>query len=208
MRNDRGKEKQSVAPHKRLELGQTRAELHAAHGYASFLHLAFFHTNTYSLFRRFRTVFAPTLWIGRVLRFLYRAVMILETGTFLLLLSFLLFLFLPMFTLLAAAFVFRAARQRRRENVRLGPLFRGARVLSFFPSERTPFSDAAWADLAKHYTVLLVTDFFSEFSGTQGISPLRPALLRADGVLLVREHYYFYLRRTLLRETAFFAAIF
>lgn len=208
MRNEREKEKGKLTPRVRLSHGHRRAELHAAHGYFSFLYHAFPHTSTYMLFRRFHAVFAPTLWIGRVLRFLFRAVTVLETGTFLLLLSVLFLLLLPVLLLLATAFAFRAARERRRENTRLAPLFRGARVLSFFPAQRTPFAEGAWASLAERYTVVLVTDFFSEFAGGQGISPLRPAFLRADGVLLVREHYYFYLRRTLLRESAFFAAIF
>ena len=207
MRRARTKDKQRT-PHERLGLGHVRAELHTARGYVAFLRRAFPHTGTYTLFRRLRAVFAPTLWIGRALRFLFRVVTILETGTFVLLLSLLFLLLLPVLFLLAAAFVFRAARERRRENTRLAPFFRGARVLSFFPAERTPFADAAWASLSGRYTVLVVTDFFSEFADGEGISLLRPAFLRADGVLLVREHYYFYLRRTLLRESAFFAAIF
>ncbi|MBQ8174949.1 MAG: hypothetical protein IJ009_06045 [Clostridia bacterium] len=186
----------------------SRAQTHAARSYADFLHRSLQKTNAFAVWRRIRAVFAPTLWIGRAVRVMWRVFTFLETGTFLLLLALLFLLLLPVLAVLALAFAVAAMEFRRRENVRLAPRLCGARVLAFFPAERTDFTDRALADLVERYTVLLVTDFPSEFAQGESVSPLHAAVHRSDGVLLVREHYYFYLRRTLLRESAFFAAIF
>ena len=209
MRGERGKGKgRADTKDAALRSQSLRAHTHAAKGYFDFLRRSLRATDSFAVYRRIRAVFAPTLWIGRALRVAWRILSVVETGTFLLLLTLLFLLLLPFLLVLSLSFLCVALLWRRRENTRLSARLCGARVLVFFPKERTDFFDRACAALAADYTVLIVTDFLSEFACGAKISPLHAAVHRKDGVLIVREHYYFYLRKTLLRESALFAAIF
>ena len=164
--------------------------------------------NLYARWRRIQAAFLPALWISRAVRIAWRVFSFVETSAFLLLAVAIVLLALPIAALLSLAFASAAAHDRRRANRRYAHLFRGRRVLAFFPQGERDFFDRAISSLSGEYTVLLVGNIPAKGMDGKRIPLTRAAVCRADGVLLVRGHYYFHLRRTLLREAVFFAAIF
>ncbi len=185
-----------------------QSKLYSASDYCRYIANMFRGGNLYARWRRIQTVFLPALWISRALRIAWRVFSIIETSAFLLLAVALVLFILPFALILSLAFAARAAYDRRRANRLYASLFCGRRVLAFFPQGESAFLERMAASLAGEYTVLMVDQLPSRGKDGKRIPITCAALRRADGVLLVRGHYYFHLRRTLLREAEFFAAIF
>ena len=185
-----------------------QAENLSAKNYLSFLKNSIKGGTPYATWKRAQETFAPTLWLGRAVRIFYYIFRAVEASALFLLTAVLVLALLPSVLILSLAFSYAAAGERRRANRRLAPLFRGKRVLAFAQTQSTPYFDRMLASLTDEYTVLLVGDAASSHFDRKTMPLVRAAHQRADGVLLVRAPYYFYLRRTLLRESDFFAAIF
>lgn len=188
-------EKKERTPHTRLVAGAESAAAHTLPSYRRFLIKTLKGSHPYAIYERVRAVFTPTLWVARALRIAHRAFLIVETSAFLLFAAAFLLVLLPVLLLLALAFYYATARERRCMNRRLLPLITGRRVLVFF-GER-----AAVSLPSEGYTVLLVTDGLP-------MTPTAVARQTEDGTILVREHYFFYLRRTLLSRAARVALVF
>ncbi len=184
------------------------AKMLSAKSYFSFLKNGVKTGTPYAIWKRMQETFAPALWLGRAVRIFYYVFRVLEASALFVLAAALVLILLPPVLILSLAFSYAAAGDRRRANRRFAPLFRGKRVLAFAQSQGTPYFDRMLASLAEEYTVLLVGDASSTHFDRKTMPLVRAAHLRQDGVLLVRAPYYFYLRRTLLREADFFAAIF
>ena len=192
----------------RLSAGSRNAELHDSRSYPSYLLQMFRNGTPYALYRRARGIFGPAFFIGRVARIAIRIFAILQTSATLLLAGAFLLLLLPAVALLTLAYAYAAARDRRRCNRRYAALIADRRVLIFFPSLYHNFCDRQAGELSQKYTVLLVTDAPQEYLAGKKMPLSCAARQRADGVLVVREHYYFHLRKTLLLRAAFCAQIY
>ena len=183
-------DKNDTAIQNRLYAAAESASLHALPSYGRFLMRVLRASRSYALYARARSVFSPTLWVVRVLRWTHRLLLIVETSALLLLAAALFLMLLPVLAVLLLSFAYAAVRERRRMNRRLAACLVGQRVLVLFENA------APAASLAGRYTVLVVGDKL----------PLRhPAAVACaigKNVLQVREHYYFYLRRTLLKRAA------
>lgn len=188
--------KRGTRPSDRMAAAAESAAAHALPSYRRFVIRALKGSTPYALYERLRSAFLPTIWIARVLRIARRVLLVIETSAFLILAAALLILVLPIFLLLALSFFNAALRERRRMNRRLAPRLIGGRVLVCFGS------GAPVAALAAKYTVIVVTDQL----------PLRHpstvACCTHSGLIFVREHYFFYLRRTLLPRASRVALIF
>lgn len=177
--------------HERLQA----AVLHELPSYRQFLIKTLKSSQPYGLYARIRAAFAPTIWLARIFRITRRVFLIIETSAVLLFVAALFLLLLPLALLLALALVQAALRERRRMNRRLAPLIVDRRVAVLFAGERA-------LALTAGYTVVCVTD---------ALPSCHPALVACrakDGAILVREHYFFYLRRTLLPQAKRVALIF
>ena len=177
--------------HERLKA----AVLHELPSYRQFLIKTLKSSQPYGLYARIRAAFAPTIWLARIFRITRRVFLIIETSAVLLFVAALFLLLLPLALLLALALVQAALRERRRMNRRLAPLIVDRRVAVLFAGERA-------LALTAGYTVVCVTD---------ALPSRHPALVACrakDGAILVREHYFFYLRRTLLPQAKRVALIF
>lgn len=177
--------------HERLQA----AVLHELPSYRQFLIKTLKSSQPYGLYARIRAAFAPTIWLARIFRITRRVFLIIETSAVLLFVAALFLLLLPLALLLALALVQAALRERRRMNRRLAPLIVDRRVAVLFAGERA-------LALTAGYTVVCVTD---------ALPSRHPALVACrakDGAILVREHYFFYLRRTLLPQAKRVALIF
>ena len=162
------------------------AVAHALPSYRRYLIKTLKSSQPYALYARARTVFRPTLWIARALRILRRAFLIIETSALLLFAAACLLLILPPVLLVGLAVFHAALRERRRMNRRLASRISGCHVTIFFAG------NASVSLLPWQGTVLCVTDVLPMRH------PAAVACMTANGVLYVREHYFFYLRRTLL----------
>ena len=186
----------NLSPRERLAAAARNAAVHALPSYYRFALKALKGSPPYAVYERLRSVFSPAFWLARVLRIARRVFLIIEASAFLVFAAAFLLLTLPVLLLLALAFANAVIHERRRMNRRLAASVTGQRVMVFFGGAGHMAVGTAG------YTVLLVTDAL----------PLRhPAAVayrRADGVIMVREHYFFYLRRTLLRTTARTALLF
>ena len=113
---------------------------------------------------------------------------------------------IPFFAFAVVLFAVAAAVDSRRADRRLALAIRKRRVLVFF----SPLASAAMpSTLAADYTVLVVTPLLSAPQTGRGrFSIFSAAAFRTDGVILVREYYYFHLVRTLLPHAAFCARIY
>ncbi len=193
---------------KNAALAAEAAAHHRTRGYIGYLWSLFRRGTPYALIHRLSAVFSPAFFTVRLIRIFFRVLLFIEKSAHLLLLAALLLLLAPLFLLVFLAFSYAARHARRRANRRFGTLFRGRRVIAFFPSQNTPFAEALYRDLSKNYTVLIVSDFAENAPSSARLHPIAAALPIGENCLYLREHYYFYLRRTLLREAAFFAAIY
>lgn len=205
---DRESGEEEVDVTARLSAGGRNAELHDSRSYPSYLLQTFRNGTPYALYRRARGIFGPAFFIGRVARIALRIFAILQTSATLLLAGIFLLLLLPVVALLTLAYAYAAARDRRRCNRRYAALIADRRVLIFFPSLYHNFCDRQAGELSQKYTVLLVTDAPQEYLAGKKMPLSCAARQRADGVLVVREHYYFHLRKTLLLRAAFCAQIY
>ena len=185
-----------------------QAEAMSAKNYFAFLKKEIKGGTPYATWKRAQETFAPALWLGRAVRIFYYIFRAVEASALFLLAAALVLVLLPPVLILSLAFSYASAGERRRANRRFAPLFRGKRVLAFAQTQSTPYFNRMLASLADEYTVLLVGDATSPHFDRKTMPLVRAAHRRQDGVLLVRAPYYFYLRRTLLREADFFAAIF
>lgn len=184
------------------------AEAGAHKGYFRYLLAAFRGTSPYALWQRARTVFAPAIFLSRAFRVLRWILRILEASALFLFAGALLLLAIPFVLVLTLAFIAAAALSARRADRRLAPLIRARRVLVVF-SPLDGEKGRPLSALAAEYTVLAVTPLFSSpDTGTGRFSLFEVAKLREDGVILVREYYYFRLAKTLLREAAFCARVY
>ena len=177
--------------HERLQA----AVLHELPSYRQFLIKTLKSSQPYGLYARIRAAFAPTIWLARIFRITRRVFLIIETSAVLLFVAALFLLLLPLALLLALALVQAALRERRRMNRRLAPLIVDRRVAVLFAGERA-------LALTAGYTVVCVTD------ALPSRHPALGACRAKDGAILVREHYFFYLRRTLLPQAKRVALIF
>lgn len=191
----------------RLSAAADHAAAHRARAYLSYLFRIFRATTPYALYLRARAVFRPTLFVARLFRLLARLFAFLETtALFVLVFSFLLVLApAALFLLLLITVVTVFAR--RKFLRRHAPALRG-RVLVFFPLAHTPFLEQSYAALAAHYTVLVVTDRLGDYQRRPRPHPLAPAVRRADGVILLREHTFFAYRPYLRRHAASLALVY
>lgn len=184
------------------------ATFHQKRSYLSYLVGVFRRGAPYVLYRRARALVYPAILLGRMLRIARLIFRIVETSAVLLLALTLFFVLLPPFLLLSLVLACLTFIENRRADRRFAEFFEGRRVIAFFRSEPSEFFLALAASLAGEYTVLLVTDlphtFFEKGKG-RGILAARK---RQDGVLVVREQYWFRLRRRFLPRTAFFATVY
>ena len=197
-----------LSPQQNWQEQAKRTESLSAENYFSFLKKEIKGGTPYATWKRVQETFAPALWIGRAIRIFYYVFRVVEASALFLLASALVLALLPPVLILSMAFSYAAAGERRRANCRFAHLFRGKHVLAFAGTQNTPYFNRMLASLADEYTVLLVGDAASPHFDRKTMPLVRAAYRRQDGVLLVRAPYYFYLRRTLLREADFFAAIF
>lgn len=174
------------------------ARLREAPSYAIYLFRLFRGGSVYSFYRRARSFVLPALFLSRAFRILRLIFRIAETGAVLLLLSSLLLVLLPPFSLVALVFSILAAIDRRRCDRRFAGLFVDRPTVVIFHNEDGRFADLLAAELAARYTVLLVTDFPKQIMHGTPMPLVAAARLRPDGVLVAREHYFFRLRRRIL----------
>lgn len=183
------------------------AAFHEGHSYLSYLWQIFRRGTPYLLFRRARAFFYPALFLGRLFRIAKIVFRTVEASAVLLLALTLFFILFPPLLLLVLALLLLTAIENRQADRRFARLFEEKNVLAFFRTEPSPFFLSLAASLADKYTVLIVTDlphaFFDGRSG-RGILAARQI---GDGVLAVREQYFFHLRRRLLKNAARFVAI-
>lgn len=203
-----GNERIKLSPQQNWREQTNQAKILSAENYFSFLKNEIKEGTPYATWKRVQETFAPALWLGRAVRIFYYIFRAVEASALFLLAVALVFALLPPVLILSLAFSYAAAGERRRANRRYASLFRGRRVLAFTRTQSTPYFDRMLASLTGEYTVLLVGDAASPHFDRKTMPLVRAAHLRQDGVLLVRTPHYFYLRRTLLREADFFAAIF
>ncbi|MBQ8350911.1 MAG: hypothetical protein IJY20_02555 [Clostridia bacterium] len=189
-------EKKDTKSQDRLTAAAESAAAHALPSYRRFLLKTLKGSTPYAIYGRLRTAFLPTIWIARVLRIARRVFLIVETSALLVFAAALLIVVLPVFLLLTLAFFHAALRERRRVNHRLAPLVVGRHVLVLFGDG--PIA----ASLAAHYTVVVVSDQLPTRH------PSVVAFRTREGIVLVREHYFFYLRRTLLPKARRVALLF
>lgn len=187
--------KETAEIQKQVHARLQAAALHELPSYRQFLIKTLKSSQPYGLYARIRTAFAPTIWLARIFRIARRVFLIIETSAVLLFTAAILLLLLPLALVIALAIVQAALRERRRMNRRLAQLIVGRRVAILFAGE------SALA-LTAGYTVLCVTDTLPSRH------PAVSACRARNGAILVREHYFFYLRRTLLPKAKRVALIF
>ncbi len=185
------------------ELSQNAA-VHARRGYLRYLWSVFRRGTPYTLFHRISTRFSPVLFMARVLRIAWRVLLIAERSALLLLLVGIFLALAPVFLLLLIMFVCVMLVAHRRADHRYDSLFCGQRVVAVFSLSDGMYPKGLCCELSRDYTVLVVGELPKE----QTLSLFSPTLLLAPRCLYVREHYFFHLRRTLLRKAAFFAAVY
>ena len=189
------------------ELAATADASHCA-GYLRYLFAVFRGTSPYALWQRARTVFAPAIFLSRAFRVLRWILRILEASALFLFAGALLLLVTPFALVLSLAFIAAAVLSARRADRRLAQLIRARRVLVIF-SPMNGEKGRPLSDLVAGYTVLAVTPLFSSpDTGTGRFSLFAAAKLREDGVILVREYYYFRLAKKLLHEADFCARVY
>ncbi len=191
----------------RLSATADHAAAHRAQAYLLYLVRIFRATTPYALYLRARAVFRPTLFVARLFRVVARLFAFLETtALFVVVFAFLLIL-TPAALLLLLLFTGATVIVRRKFLRRHAVALRG-RVLVFFPLGYTPFLEQTYADLAAHYTVLVVTDRIGDYQSAPRPHPLAPAVCRPDGVILLRGHTYFSFRPYLRHHAASLALIY
>jgi hypothetical protein len=173
----------------RVKQATASAAAHALPSYLRFLIRVWKGSTRYALYERLRTVFLPTIWIARVLRIARIVLIVIEASALALLSAALFLVVFPVFAMLSLGILHAALRERGRMNRRLAPFVVDRHVLILFGERSRVLQDAS-------HTVLVVCD---QLPTRQ---PAAVACRMADGVTLVREHYFFYLRRTLLRKAA------
>lgn len=184
-----------------------KAESTNRRSYLAYLFASFRNTSPYALWQRARAAFAPAIFLSRVFRVLRWVFRILETSALLLFAAALLLLATPF---LLAAVIFLAVTvvvSCRYADRRLSPFLTDKRVLVLFSSPES--GGGALASLSSAYTVLLVIPRFAPPPAGTGRFPITAAARRReDGVILVRDDYYFHLLRTRLFRPAFCARIY
>lgn len=175
---------------------QEATALHALPSYGHFLGRLLRTSRPYTAYTRIRTLFSPTLWLWRLFRLANRLLVLVETGAMLILALAFLLLLLPPAGLLALAFFCAVRREMRRADRRLAAAIAGRHVVILFAE------NASAAIFPPFYTVLVVS------SRLPCRSPVRVALRTSAGAILVREHYFFHLRRSLLSQAARAALLF
>lgn len=188
---------------------EKRAAATSGHSYLSYLLATFRNTSPYALWQRARSAFAPAIFLSRVFRILRWVFRILEASALFLFAAALLLFALPFVLAALLLFVLAATVDSRRADRDLAPHIIGQRVLVLFSGTDADGSARAISSLSPDYTVLLVTPLFAtKVAPSRRFSILRAAHRRDDGVILVREYYYFHLARTLLSRAAFCARIY
>lgn len=181
---------------KAIEEETARALLYGQPSYLRFLLRVIKDSRSYARYARLRAFFSPTLWVVRIFRWARILFRILELSAVLVVAAAIFLLLLPILLLGLIGFWIAVVRERRRMNRRILPLLVGRRVLVLFGDGAIPSS------LASQYTVFLV----GEMDPVR--APAAVAMRRSDGVILIREHYFFYLRRTLFLRAARVALLF
>lgn len=184
------------------------AEAYHMPGYGRYLLAAFRRTSPYVLWQRARDAFAPAIFLSRAFRVLRWTLRILEASALLLLLLALLLVATPVLLVLFLSFLSAVLTNRRRTDRILAPRLENKRVLLLFSPVACASVARVFAPLCSEYTILLVVPFFSPSEIAAHFPLSHAAYRRADGVILVREHYYFHLARHLLGRSAFCARIF
>jgi hypothetical protein len=186
---------------------EKKAGAASGHSYLSYLLATFRSTSPYVLWQRARTAFAPAIFLSRVLRVLRWVFRILEASALFLFAAALLLFALPFALAALLLFVLAATLDSRRADRELASHIAGKRVLVLFANADA--SVRAFAPLVTDYTVLLITPLFTrKGEGALSLSFFRAARRREDGVILVRDYYYFHLARRLLSRAAFCARIY
>ena len=178
----------------RIKQAVNRAAAHALPSYPRFLMQAWKGSTPYALYERLRTLFLPTIWIARLLRIARIVLLTVEASALALLAAALLVVALPAFGIVSFGVLLATLRERRRMNRRLAPFVVGRHVLVLFGEAHMLQDDS--------YTVLLVCDQLPTRH------PAAVACHAPGRVILAREHYFFYLRRTLLQKAARVALLF
>ena len=196
-----------MATHALVEALAQSAEEYQTSRYGRYLLAAFRRTSPYVLWQRARDAFAPALFLSRAFRVLRWTLRILEASALFLLLLAVLLIAAPVLLVLLLSFLSASRKSRRHADRILAPCLENRRVLLLF-SPLTPATARVFAPLCSKYTVLLVVPFFPPTDAQTRFPLVHVACRRADGVILVREHYYFHLARHLLGRSAFCARIF
>jgi hypothetical protein len=180
-----------------------------AHGrYLSYLFALFKSTSPYALWQRARTAFAPAIFLSRVFRILRWIFRFIEASALFLVAAAVILLAAPLFLLFLLSVASAAAVSARRTDCKIRPRLEGKRVLIIFSQTAKAAGARPLTALAGDYTVLLVTPLFSAPRAGKGrFHLLSAACFRPDGVILVREYYYFRLARKQLSRAAFCARI-
>lgn len=186
-----------------LELGKNAAA-YARGGYLGYVFAVFRHGTPYTLFRRLVARFSSVLFLARALRIALRVLLIAERSALLLLLLGLLFLLFPVFLVLSVLFAVITRVAQYRADRLYAHLFAEQRVVALFPVAGKVCTELFARDLSREYMLLIV----GEFPQGVSLSPFSSARLMLPRCLCVREHYFFHLRRTLLRKSTFFAQIY
>ena len=176
--------------HARLNAVKEAAALHTLPSYTRFLFGVLRAGRPYVLYARLRNFFLPTVWVMRALRIARRVLLLIETSAVLLLAAAILLALLPVALIFGFSLLVAVLRERRRTSRVLAPQLTEHRVVVLFEN-----SSAALSFLSS-YIVLVVTDDLP----TRSLAAV--AFRSSNGVLFVRTHYYFHLRRTLLQRSA------
>ena len=180
------------------------AAAHTHRGYLSYLFAVFRHGTPYALLYRITAAFSPALLILRALRIAWRILLLVERSALLLLLLGVLLFLLPLLVFLLLLYALFVRIAHRRTDRRCARLFTDQRVVALFSVSDTGYTERLCRALSRSYTVMLVGEW------PQGARPslLSCVLPLSSRCFYVREHYFFHLRRTLLRKSAFFAEIY
>lgn len=206
-RDTRPSQEAEKTPHAMHRAAARNATLHEARTYFGFLAEHFRRGTPYALYRRIRAFVYPAILIGRIFRIASYVFLVIRASAVLILTVTVLAVLLPPLLLWLLVTALLALHDRLACDRRFAHLIDGRRVLVFLACEAGGFADRAAAGLAQNYTVLLVSDFPSDYLGGARLPTFSAARLRGDGALILREHYYFHLRRRIADRAAFFAVI-
>lgn len=189
-------------------------ELHLKKSYIGYLAGNFKNSVFFRFYRRISKFFRPTLFIVRIIRWLLFILTFVQTSVVLLFATVLSLIMLPVIGLIALVAYVIIFHERRKLSKKMEALFGGKRVLVFMSSDaRSPFFDSNMHSLSDDYTVIVVKEGGGLF-GDDGVDERgrRRRFLTAREMtpqyFLVRQNYYFYLRKKYFKKAAMLAMIY